>query len=280
MTKMTKAGRALAIAIAGAFVLPVLPALTGGMAEAQADGIRIRVGGSIRVRIGAPHVRVRHRRRYRRHYYRPHRVHVYGGYYTYRFASPPPPPAYDCDTVPVYTTRTTTAPVVTTPVIRRDPLPRFAVGITAGRFEADEGRDADEFGVFGRLRLTDALELELESSKTEHDAGDRIDKKLGGALYVDLAPRSDWAPYAVGGLGVQQSEGNNGAWTSERSYGEIGGGLRWRLNRSFTVAGDLRVGRSTVIDDDDDDYVALAVLPVIADDENYTRLTLKGILYF
>lgn len=278
MTNMTKAGRALAIAIAGAFVLPVLPALTGGMAEAQADGIRIRVGGSIRVRIGAPHIRVRHRRRYRRRHYRPRRVHVYGGYYTYRFASPPPPPAYDCDVVPTYTTRTT-APVITTTVVRRDPLPRFGIGITAGRFEAEQGRDADEFGVFARLRLTDALELELESSKTEHDAGDRIDKKFGGALYLDLAPRSDWAPYMVGGLGVQESEGNNGSWTSERSYGEVGGGLRWRLNRSFTVAGDLRVGRSTVIEDDQD-YVALSVLPEIQDDENYTRLTLKGILYF
>jgi len=277
MTKMTKAGRALAIAIAGAFVLPVLPALTGTMADAQADGIRIRVGGSVRVRVGGPHVRVR--QRYRRHHYRPSRVHVYGGYYTYQFASPPPPPVYECDTVPVYTTRTSTEPIVATTYVQRDPLPRFGLGITAGRFEADEGRDADEFGVFARLRLTDALEVELESSKTEHDAGDRIDKKFGGALYLDLAPHSDWAPYAVGGLGVQESEGSDGAWTSERSYGEIGGGLRWRVNRSFTLAGDVRVGQSSAIEEEED-YVALTVLPAIADDENYTRLTLKGILYF
>jgi hypothetical protein len=279
MTQTHRASRALVIALASAFALPILPVLTGSTSVAEAGGVRVRVGGSVHVRVGG---RVHVRRRYRR-YHRPRRVYYYGGFYTYRFAQPPPPRYNECEPVPscnTYSpTYTSSAPVVATTVRHRDPLPRFGLGVTAGRFETDDGRDADDLGIFARFRLTDALEIELESMKTDHDDGTRLDKRLGGALYLDFSPYSTWAPYLVGGAGVQSSEGDNGAWESDRTYGEIGGGLRWRLNDSFTLAGDLRVGVSEA--QEDDDYVALTtVLPGIEEQEQYTRFSLKGILYF
>ena len=277
MTKTTKAGRRLAVALAALFVAPVVPTLAGVGSTAHADGIRVRIGGSVRVRVGSP-VRVRTRRWRRRHrrVYRPRRVYSYGGFYSYRFASPPPPRQVYCDAPPpAYGCES--GPVVARTVVRHAPLPRLGLGITTGRFETDSGRDADDFGVFGRLRLTNALELEVETVKTTHDDGTRLDKRLGAALYVDFSTYSTWSPYAVGGAGVVSAEVNGSEY--ERHYGEIGGGLRWRLSQRFTVAGDLRVGKSAAADSDSD-KIALAIVPQINDEEQYTRFALKGILYF
>jgi len=274
---MKKTTKALVIAISAALAAPLLPAATGTAPAAHAGGIHVRVGGHVRVHVGGG-VRIRTRRwqRPRRVYYRPRRVYV-GGFYSYRFASPPPPPPVYCDPpAPVYDDCCAPAPVVAM-TVHRDPLPRLGLGITAGRFEAEDGRDADDFGVFGRLRLTNALELELETGKTTHDDGRRLDKRLGAGLYLDFAPFSNWAPYVVGAAGVSKTEFDG--FESDRHYGEVGGGLRWRLTRSLTVAGDLRVGQS-VVDDQNDDVIALSVAPPVDDQERYTRFSLKGILYF
>ncbi len=278
MTKTKSLGRTLTIAIAAALAVPVLPAVTGTSSQAHADGVRVRIGGGVRIRVGGPRVRYRHRYRRVR---RPRRVYV-GGFYYYRFATPPPPPPpADCY-APSYYSRPAAPPPVTVRAAAQPqkPLPRFGVGLSAGRYESDDGHEADEVGLFARFRLADPLEVEVETSKTEHDDGARIDKRLGAALYIDFAPRNDWSPYVLGGLGVVDTEIGGGAVELERNYGEVGAGLRWNLSDSFALAGDIRVGAIAADDQDERDVVLLAPEQPSVEDEEYTRAQIRGILYF
>jgi hypothetical protein len=272
------------VALATAATAIVTPALMSA-STADAGGVRIRVGGSARVRVGGVvrvGPRVRYRRAYRGHY-RPRRVYVWGGFYTYRFASPPPPPAhtdcYDACGGPGYYAQPAPQPTVVATAPARAPLPRFGLGLSAGRFESESGRDADELGLFARFRLSDAVELELATSKTEHDDATRLDKRFGGALYLDFAPHSDWAPFVLGGAGWSTTEYNGGELSHDGTYAEVGAGLRWRLTDAFTLAGDVRLGKNMIADDEEVLQLARPEMPTNAD-EKYSSARVLGILYF
>lgn len=284
--------------VAAALALPVLAI---SAPAAQAD-VTIRVRGKVKVRVGprAHHrVHVHHRHRTRP---APVQLRVGGGVYWSGgvyvgggFAEPPPPPPppshdCDCDGVPAYYSPppprvVSPAPTTWTPVASasasayRPALPRFGVGVFAGSINVDDRSQGADVGLLGRLRLTDSLLLEAELAKTEME-GARIDRRAGGALLYDLSPYSRWSAHLLAGLGVTQVDVQNGTWSAEQEYGEIGAGLTWKLTPQLHLAGDLRAGARARVDSAPTDLALKSLAPSQEEEEGYTRGRLSAILYF
>lgn len=275
---------ALAIGgLAAAFALPLI-AHSG---DAAAD-VRVRVRGSVHVRV--PHVRVHVRgggrvvvRDHRVHVTpRPrHRLHIRGGVYlggsvyVGGYATPPPPPpppSYDCDVPAYYYSSPPPAnpPVVVAPPPVVEPMgPRLGLGVFAGGVKTAD-TSGDDLGIFGRFRMTRGLALEGELSRTRSDAGDT--RRIGGGLVWDLSSRSSISPQLLGALG---------SWDGS-AYAEVGAGLTWRLTDRLHIAGDLRAGAHDV---NQPDAVAFGGSGQPVDTgsnppERYTRARLAAILYF
>jgi hypothetical protein len=269
--------------------------------EASADRARIRGGGGGhvrahgRVRVGGRYHGPRHYGRaygrgyrpYYRPYYRPRvylryypRPYFFPYYHGYRYAAPPPC-YYECG--PSYY-----APPVAVAAPARAPqpeLPRLGIGIFGGSVGVENNDDyGADLGLVGRLRLTRHFMLEAEVSKTELEDGERVDKRIGGALMLDLLPHSALSPFLLGGGGFGQTDVNDGTLTAEQLYGELGVGLEWRLGRHFALFGDIRAGvRETNASEDEILLVRGGTGgdgPVIDDNERFTRARLGALLYF
>ncbi len=267
--------------------------------EASADRARVRVGdgrgrvhGRVHVggRYSGPRYYGRGYRGYRpyyRPYYRP-RVHLryysrpyfFPYYYGYRYAAPPPC-YYECG--PSY--YSAPPPVVVAARVRDEPpLPRLGIGIFGGSVGVEGNDSGADLGLVGRLRLTRHFMLEAEVSKTELADGERVDKRIGGALLLDLMPYSALSPFVLGGGGFGQTDVNDGTFTAEQLYGELGVGLEWRLGRHFAIFGDLRAGVRESNASDDEFLLVRGVAggndPVVDDNERFTRARIGALLYF
>lgn len=254
---------ALAPLAAAALALAAVPAV------ADAGRVRVRVGGEVRV---GGHIQIggHHRRVYRR----PH----YPGYYVgVRFASPPPPPCYDCGASAYYVEPPPQQVTYVAPE-PRPATPVFGLGIFGGGTEVEQGDAGDDIGLFARLRLTHHLRLEGEISKTEHEDNTRVDRRMGAALVYDFAPHARLAPYILGGLGAGRTEMEGGTYAARQGYGELGIGLEWRLTRHFSLIGDIRAGARETRPDDD--AVMLTTAPTREEEENYTRGRIGALLFF
>jgi hypothetical protein len=265
------------------------PMLTPSTADA---GVRIRIGGGVKVKVGGHvHVGPRVSARVRRPHvvrYRPARLRIGGAiyigggaYYGTRFAQPPPPePPCDCDTgvAPYYPGVTTPATVYVAPE-----LPRFGIGVSAGSVDNENDVSGSDVALLARLRLTrsGSLELEGELGKSELEDSQRIDRRLGGALVWNLAPRNRLVPYLVGGMGVTQVQLADD-WTTDQSYGEVGVGLTYKLSPRLHIGADLRAGSRTEVERETrtpDDTLSISLAPD-EEGENYTRGRLSAMLYF
>jgi opacity protein-like surface antigen len=192
------------------------------------------------------------------------------------------------------------APGLVATALVRPPLPKFGIGLFAGgsQVEAQDGgslHDSDDVGVMGRIRLTPGLLLEGELGKTSYDEGSfdnvRVDRRLGASLIYEIGAYNRWAPYVVGGLGVQQVEVADQFETTQ-NFAEVGLGLRWAISRQFHLAADIRAGsRATVSESNSGDTVtstppgtsARIITPpseTSNESEEYTRGRLSAILYF
>lgn len=190
------------------------------------------------------------------------------------------------------------APGVVATGAARPPLPRLGIGLGAGgsQVEAQDGgsmHDSDDVAVLGRFRLTPGLLLEGELGRTSYDEGDydnvRVDRRLGASLIYEIGAYNRWAPYVVGGIGVQQAE-VAGVYETTQNFGEIGIGLRYAVSRQFHLAFDVRAGsRATV--ESDETTVAPSTTGVMArqitpppsasdESEEYTRARLSAVMYF
>jgi hypothetical protein len=289
--KGTAVTRASLLAFAAVAAAPVL--LVDALVltkTAQADVIH--VGGSASVRIGGG-IRVRTPRvhwRPHRYHYGPRRgavIYYGGGYYDYRWAAPPPPPP-PCDCAPgVPSYYPPAAPV---PVVVAQPAPprlaRLGLGGFVGGTDVDGEGEADDAGLFARLRLTRGLILEGEIAHSEL-GDDREENRVGGSLIYEFGAANRWAPYILGGIGVSVREDEYGVEEEYgRGYGEIGIGLRWALTERFHLAADIRAGAAGTIEEDDwdeDDAVRSAAFQPRPDDDEaveYTRARLSAVIYF
>jgi hypothetical protein len=116
-------------------------------------------------------------------------------------------------------------------------------------------------------------------AKTEM-ASARVDSRAGGALLYDFSPRSRWSLHLLAGLGMTRVDVQSGTWQGEQQYGELGAGLSWKLSRKLHLAGDLRAGARTRVDDAPMDTALKSLAPSQEEEETYTRGRLSAILYF
>lgn len=286
----------LTLALSATLAVPVL---AHDPQPAQAE-VSIRVRGDVNVRVGKPRVRIRvrpHQYTTPRHVVRLHGGLSWGGsvYVGTRFAQPPPPPppppSCDCDngSVPAYYTPppapTYYAPAPTyapAPVVAQaaEPaLPRFGIGVFAGSIEVEEQNQGKDAGIFARLRLSDALMLEVETARTEMKT-DRTDRRVGGTLLYDFAPYRRWSAHLLAGGGVTRVDIDDSDWHARQEYGEVGAGLTWKLRRNLHLAGDLRAGARVRVDQSPTDPALKSVAPSSTEEETYTRGRLSAILYF
>ena len=232
-----------------------------------------------------------------------------GGYYpyyyypSYYYYSP-----YYVETVPSYYPVQPTAyagPSTVAAYAPPPPLPKLGIGLFAGGVATDYNQQTNtsetDIGVLGRFRLTDGLLVEGELGKVSTSVKDpqtgatidnvRVDRRLGGALVYEFNARNSFAPYVLGGLGVQQAS-VNGDYNTTQDYAEIGIGLRLALSRNFHLTFDVRAGQRTSVSSPSPmaatlppNTTASMVAPPPSsgtsdNSEDYTRARLAAILYF
>jgi hypothetical protein len=293
----------LATAAAAVATMMALPS------TASADRVRVRVGGRGEVRVrGRAHVRIggprvygprvygprvygpRYRYRpYRYRYVRPHiYVRPYPYFYPYwgfRYAAPPPPPGCYAECGPSVSAHYyhQPQPVAVAAVAAPEPeLPRLGLGIFGGSVDVENNDAGTDLGLIGRVRLTHRFVLEAEVSKTELADGARVDRRVGGALLFDFSPYNALSPYVLGGGGFGQTDVNDGTFTAEQAYAELGVGLHWTLGRHIALFGDLRAGvRESNASEDEIAFLRNGPDdPNVDDNERFTRARVGALLTF
>ena len=271
-------------------LLALALALTASAGSAHADRFVVRVGGHagfhahahFHVHVGGGyHVRVGVRPH--AHYYRTWFGPRY--YWGIRFAAPPPPPPtceYECGTSAYYYESQPAAPVAvaTQPMPPPEPeLPTLGLGAFFGSSSVSHNDAGDDFGLVGRLRLTQHLRLEGELSKTKLDGGARVDRRGGAALLWDFSPYATLSPYVLAGGGIGITDTDGSGTKAHQGYGEVGVGLEWRLSDRLSIIGDLRAGQ--IANQRDNNVVALSTSPASVDQkEDFTRARIGALVFF
>jgi hypothetical protein len=266
--------------------------LESGTAEAGRVrfGGSAHVSGSVRFRGGATSVR------FARPWFRP-RVWVGGSIWVGSYYWPRPyyyyyypesvPSYYGQSYYPVAPSQTFAQPpgVMAPQPAPRPSLPTFGIGAAAGGTKVQDRSDSSDLSVLARLRLTPGLLIEGEFGKTTFADNIRVDRRIGGSLVWELGAYNSWAPYLLGGGGVQQAE-VDGSFTTTQQFFEAGIGLRWALSRNLHIMADVRAGTRKTVDSNqpsDVPSVLRSVSPPLSPDsenENFTRGRLAAMLYF
>lgn len=213
------------------------------------------------------------------YYYRPYYAYGYPEYV---------PSYYGTSYYPVAPAPSLNSQVVVAP---QPELPKFGIGLFTGASNVQDRSDSGDIGILGRFRLTEGLLVEGELGKTTYAAGSREDRRLGASLVYEIGAYNRWAPYVVGGFGVQQAQVGtaNGDYSTTQDFGEIGVGLRWALTPQISLMADIRAGsRNTVSNDsptlNNGTTAARTIAPPATTDastsESYTRARLAAVLYF
>lgn len=258
-------------------------------------------GGGIHAHVGVGAHYARGYRGYRGYGYRGYaRGHIYVGpsygyyyrpYYSYGYPEYVPS-YYGASYYPV-------APVAQASAVAIRPLPelpRFGIGASTGATSVEDKSDSGDISILGRFRLTDGLILEGELGKTTYTAGDREDRRLGASLIYEIGARNRWAPYVVGGLGVQQAQvgTDSGDYSTVQDFAEIGVGLRWAITPQFHIMADVRAGSRNTVSDNSDTLQpqngtigttarVSSAPPTSSSDntsESYTRGRIAAVFYF
>jgi hypothetical protein len=216
-------------------------------------------------------------------YYQPYYPGYYG--YGYGYAQAPVcecgPSAYY---PPVYPAPSTASMM---PLPAEEPrMPTFGVGLFAGGTSTTDKADGNDVGLFANLRITRGLLIQGEIAKSTLADGSRIDRRFEGALVWEIGAENDWAPYLLGGVGVEGADTTDASAT--QSFGEVGAGLRWALTRSLHLTADIRAGsRETMTDQTTirsaPGTTARTVAPPTADSgvsEDFTRARIGAMIYF
>ena len=213
------------------------------------------------------------------YYYRPYYAYGYPEYV---------PSYYGASYYPV----APTAQAQTMVVAPRPELPKFGVGLFTGASSVEDRSDSGDLGLLGRFRISDGLIVEGDLGKTTYASGDRTDRRLGASLIYEIGAYNRWAPYVVGGFGVQQAQvgTTSGDYSTVQDFGEIGVGLRWAITPQIHIMADIRAGsRSTVSNEADptlsNGTAARTTTPTgstsdPSTSESYTRGRIAAVLYF
>ena len=172
----------------------------------------------------------------------------------------------------------------------RPELPKLGIGLFAGGVSVQNQDDSQDVGLLGRLRLGDGgLLVEGELGKTSYANDLRVDRRLGASLIYEIGARNRFAPYLLGGIGVQQAN-VAGSYNTTQNFGELGVGIRYAVTSHFHITADVRAGSRNTLSNDNPpmtDVVPGTIKRTVApptaasnDNENYTRARLAAVLYF
>lgn len=257
--------------------------------------VRVRGNAGVSVRFARPYVRPWHRYRWFGGrvwvggYYYPRPYYYYYPEYVPSYYGP----SYHGSYYPVEAPPTGAPGLVAAaplPVVKPAP-PTFGIGVFAGGsgFRDSESfrdeQDSSDLGVLGRVRLTPGLMIEGELGQTRFRDNLRVDRRIGGSLIWELGARNTFAPYLLGGIGVNQAEVDD-SFTTTQNFVEIGLGLRIALSRHLHIAGDVRGGTRRAVDSDDRPVALSAEARSFAppvdgnDEEDYWRARLAAIVNF
>jgi hypothetical protein len=162
------------------------------------------------------------------------------------------------------------------------PMPTFGIGVFAGGSSVQNSQnqqDSSDLGALARLRLTPGLIVEAEIAKTTFKDTSRVDRLIGGSLIYEIGAHNTFAPYVLGGGGVQQSD-VGGTFQTTQDYAELGVGIRWALSRNLHLALDVRAGRRQSVDSNNSQFRVSTIEPPVDDKEDFTRGRLAAILNF
>jgi hypothetical protein len=211
-------------------------------------------------------------------YYDPY----YYPYYNYGYATAP---ACECGPSayypPVYPAPSTAAYVAPAP----PPMPTFGVGLYAGGTSTSSTPDGNDVGLFANLRITRGLLIQGELGKTSIQNDARVDRRYEGALVWEIGAENSWAPYLLGGLGVETADTSDISAT--QNFGEVGAGIRWAITRNLHLTADIRAGSRQTMDGSSTrttptvlDASVAPPPPNSGQNEDFTRFRLGAMLYF
>jgi hypothetical protein len=118
---------------------------------------------------------------------------------------------------------------------------KLTVGASAGLYYFDSSSQpaTDTLGVFGRLRATSRLGVQLEIQHV--DAGSNTgDTRETAMLVVELASGPRWVPLMLAGAGLEQLVSYGSTTTAHHIEG--GFGLEYRAGNGFVIGADARMG--------------------------------------
>lgn len=229
------------------------------------------VGGHIHVGVRGPRVR----------YYRPYRPYYY--YYGATYV----PSYYGTAYYPVAPAPEVAPGVVAVAQPALPPLPKFGLGLFAGGVTVEDVSESSDYGVLARFRLGNGgLFVEGELGKTSYEDALRVDRRLGASLIYEFGTRNRFAPYILGGLGVQQAE-VAGSYTTDQNFAELGVGVRFAVTPKLHLALDVRAGSRDSMSSPDTPVAGTAARSIAPpsgnapdDNEGYSRARLSAVLYF
>jgi len=164
-------------------------------------------------------------------------------------------------------------------------LPKLALGVFAGGVSVEGIEESSDLGLLGRFRLGNGgLLVEGEIGKQSYANDLRIDRRLGASLIWEIGAQNRFAPYVLGGLGVQQAD-VAGTYESTQNFGELGVGIRYAITPRFHIAADVRAGSRATISSDTPmtDAAARLIAPPSSDSgetESYARSRISALIYF
>ena len=126
--------------------------------------------------------------------------------------------------------------------------------------------------------------VEGEIGKQSYANDLRIDRRIGASLIWEIGAENRFAPYVLGGLGVQQAD-VAGIYESTQNFGELGVGIRYAITPRFHLAADIRAGSRATISSDTPmtDAAARMIAPPTSDSgetESYARSRISALIYF
>ncbi len=156
----------------------------------------------------------------------------------------------------------------------RIPKPTVGVAAAVGETYVQDNRDASTVSLEGRLAFG-RLELAAEVAKSDYNDEQRVDRRLGGSIYVHLGTGS-LRPLLSAGGGLLRAE-HAGGLIWDMAYGQVGAGLLRRLGDNIDLSVEGVIGKRTMLRSNDV-VMPLAYYRYWPEEENFGQLQLKLIV--
>lgn len=151
--------------------------------------------------------------------------------------------------------------------------PTVGIAAALGQTYVGGNRDAETVSLEGRLGFG-RLELAAEIAKSEYDDERRVDRRIGGSIYLHLS-KGELRPILSIGGGLLRADFTGGPqW--DMAYGQIGAGLLRRLSDQIDISVEATIGKRKIIRSNLS--IMTLALYYLPDEESFANLQLKLII--